>query len=201
LTEGGQPEVGNNHPSHTGKDQPTTKVDRGRACAAHHRKGTSAMQAQYGTDKSKAILVFLVGASGAPTLKAALNCSLIGSPSGTVFINGVSTTINTTGTGRYVVQLSDGPVVVAGTTVAGDNDNNTAVIVTTSGGTNGTAVVLTPTDITFGPNTPILNTTGGAVPAGQIEIDFGTAGATNPVSGTRVTCVFQSCYDGTNNTP
>ena len=57
------------------------------------------MQSQYGTNSRKAVLQFTVGtspAAGAPTLKSGLNCSLSGSPTGTVSINGVSSTIAST---------------------------------------------------------------------------------------------------------
>ena len=162
------------------------------------------MQSQYGTDKTKAILQFALDPStpGLPILKAALNCTLIGSPTGTVTINGVVTTLATlpggNSNGRYLVQLADGPVTVAGAAASGDNDNNTAVIINQVRNNVG-GVQEQLTDVTFGPGTSILGTH--SVLAGTIEIDFGAAGATNPAEGALITVIFYSCYDGTNNTP
>lgn len=161
------------------------------------------MQSQYGTDKVKAVLQFSVGAAGLPTLKAALNCSLIGSPTGTVVVNGVVTTLAAlpggNSAGRYLVQLADGPVVVGSTASSGDNDNNTAVVVNQV--RNGSPCQ--EVDITFGPLTGSATSVLGSytVNAGTIEIDFGAAGATSPASGALIAIQFISCYDGANNTP
>ena len=163
------------------------------------------MQSQYGTDKVKAILQFSVGAAGLPTLKAGLNCSLIGSPTGTVVVNGVTTTLAAVpggnGVGRYLVQLADGPVIVGSTTNSGDNDNNTAVTVQQSGGVAATGFA-DAVDITFGTVAGAVSKLGGfTVNAGTIEIDFGASGATSPASGALIAIQFISCYDGANNTP
>ena len=157
------------------------------------------MQSQYGTDKVKAILQFSVGAAGLPTLKAGLNCSLIGSPTGTVVVNGVTTTLAAVpggnGVGRYLVQLADGPVIVGSTTNSGDNDNNTAVTV------NQYNQVQQEIAVTYGAATS-LPVGAGTVPAGVIEVDFITSGSlANPATGTLVNVIFQSCFDGANNTP
>ena len=160
------------------------------------------MQSQYGTDKVKAILQFAMDGSvaGRPVLKSALNCTLIGSPTGTVVVNGVVTTLATlpggNSNGRYLVQLADGPVTVAGAAASGDNDNNTAIVVGQSGNGNPCQEYW----VQFGPQ---ASTTPGSytVNAGTIEIDFGGAGGTSPAEGALITVIFHSCYDGANNTP
>jgi hypothetical protein len=141
------------------------------------------MQNPFGTDKTSAVLVLAIGASGLPTVKSQLNCSLISG--GTAGL----------GAGRYLVQLANGPIVVGGATSSGNNDNNTAVVVNQV--RNGSPCQ--EVDVTFGPATSVLGSY--AVSAGQIEIDFGAAGATNPASGSLITITFTSCFDGVDNTP
>ena len=146
------------------------------------------MQNQYGTDKIKAVIQFSVGASGLPTVKASLGGQLVSG--GTAAL----------GAGRYLFQLADGLVVLPGNVnSSGDNDNNTAVVVNQV--RNGSPCQTV--DVTYGPLTgSVASVLGGyTVNAGQIEIDFGVAGATNPASGALITCVFYACYDVADNTP
>ena len=145
------------------------------------------MQSQYGTDKIKAIIVFSVGAAGLPTAKCELGGQFIGGGNAAPGL----------GSGRYLFQLSDGAIVLpGGTTASGDNDNNTAILVSQSGNGNPCQEYW----IQFGPQ---ASTTPGTyvVNAGQIEIDFGASGGTNPANGSVITVIFYDCYDGTNNVP
>ena len=142
------------------------------------------MQNQYGTDKIKAVIVFsIIDELGTPLVKCEWGGQLVA---------GGTTAL---GSGRYLFQLADGLIVLpGGVNSSGDTDHNTAVVV--SQARNGSPCQ--EVDITYGPitgsTTSVLG--GYTVNAGQIEIDFGASGGTNPADGALLTFIFYDCRDG-----
>ena len=144
------------------------------------------MQNQYGTDKIKAIIVILIAdETGTPVVKCSWGGQLV--KGGTVAL----------GPGRYLFQLADGLIVLpGGINSSGDTDHNTAVVVGQV--RNNITAQSQLTDVTFGPITgSVASALGGyTVNAGQIEIDFGASGGTNPADGALLTFIFYGCRDG-----